>query len=140
MVPLRTLSTGPTPAPLQTVSLDAPSGVDAGRGEVFEPSVNAIATLTLALPKVGLFDPDAARKVGELYCADISVPPGLYARFSVKACSGAFRTIGDDPNHRISLEALYPESGVKIAQFWSWMILHRIRIHPAVYSIVGDRY
>lgn len=35
--------------------------------------------MTLALPKLGLCDPRARRYVGELYLADISVPPQLYA-------------------------------------------------------------
>lgn len=34
---------------------------------------------TLALPKVGLLIPEAAPYVGELYLADIGVPPQLYA-------------------------------------------------------------
>ncbi len=36
------------------LSLDVPSGLDAASGEVHEPAVRATATLTLALPKVGL--------------------------------------------------------------------------------------
>jgi NAD(P)H-hydrate epimerase len=35
--------------------------------------------MTLALPKEGLRAPEAASLVGELYLADISVPPELYA-------------------------------------------------------------
>ena len=36
------------------LALDTPSGLDAATGDVFEPTVNAAATLTLALPKQGL--------------------------------------------------------------------------------------
>ena len=61
------------------LSLDVPSGVDAGSGEVFDPAIRAAATLTLALPKTGLRSPDAEGCVGELYLADIGVPPSLYA-------------------------------------------------------------
>jgi NAD(P)H-hydrate epimerase len=61
------------------LSLDVPSGVDAGSGKVFDPAVRATATLTLALPKTGLRSPDAEGCVGELYLADIGVPPSLYA-------------------------------------------------------------
>ena len=60
------------------LSLDVPSGVDAGSGEVFDPAVRATATLTLALPKVGLRADGAVGHVGELYLADIGVPPSLY--------------------------------------------------------------
>jgi NAD(P)H-hydrate epimerase len=61
------------------LSLDAPSGVDTTTGTVFVPAVKATATMTLALPKEGLRAPDVKANVGELYLADISVPPALYA-------------------------------------------------------------
>ena len=67
-----------------TIALDAPSGVDADSGTVFDPAIEAAATLTLALPKTGLLNADIRRNIGELYCADISVPPALYARFLSK--------------------------------------------------------
>ena len=62
------------PAPI--LSLDAPSGFDTATGEVFDPTIDAAATLTLALPKRGLRS--RREHVGELYLADISVPPALY--------------------------------------------------------------
>ena len=61
------------------LSLDTPSGVDTATGVIHEPAVRAAATLTLALPKEGLRSPQAARHVGELYLADIGVPPVVYA-------------------------------------------------------------
>ena len=63
-----------------TLSLDVPSGIDATTGTVYEPSIRAAATLTLALPKKGLRAPAAISHVGELYLGDISVPPSLYGR------------------------------------------------------------
>ena len=60
------------------VSLDVPSGVDTGSGTVYEPSIRAAATLTLALPKTGLGAPEVRRRLGELYLGDLSVPPALY--------------------------------------------------------------
>ncbi len=62
------------------ISLDVPSGYDATNGVVRDPAIRAAATLTLALPKPGLQSPDARETLGELYLADISVPPGLYTR------------------------------------------------------------
>jgi len=53
------------------LALDAPSGIDTTTGTVFDPAICATATMTLALPKAELL-------VGELYLADISVPPELY--------------------------------------------------------------
>jgi NAD(P)H-hydrate epimerase len=63
------------------LALDTPSGVDSTSGIVFDPAIRATATMTLALPKTGLRA--AAAAAGELYLADISVPPGLYARFGL---------------------------------------------------------
>lgn len=62
------------------LALDVPSGIDTTTGTVHRPAIRATATLTLALPKEGLRAPAAAQHVGELYLADISVPPELYAR------------------------------------------------------------
>lgn len=59
------------------LSLDVPSGFDAASGTMLDPSIAAAATLTLALPKLGLSACDAT---GDLYVADISVPPALYKR------------------------------------------------------------
>jgi len=61
------------------LSLDAPSGMDVTTGTVYDPAVRAAATLTLALPKEGLRCTVKDDVVGELYLADISVPPSLYA-------------------------------------------------------------
>jgi NAD(P)H-hydrate epimerase len=63
------------------LSLDVPSGVDTTTGTVSDPSIRATATMTLALPKDGLRTPGLEAYVGELYLADIGVPPELYARF-----------------------------------------------------------
>jgi NAD(P)H-hydrate epimerase len=62
-------------------SLDTPSGLDVTTGEPRTPCVRATATLTLALPKVGLAR--ASSYVGELYLADISVPPFVYGRLGL---------------------------------------------------------
>lgn len=61
------------------VSLDTPSGIDTAGGRAFLPHIRAAATMTLALPKIGLLQPDALAACGQLYLADISVPPDLYA-------------------------------------------------------------
>ncbi|GAB4529374.1 MAG: hypothetical protein OHK0046_49190 [Anaerolineae bacterium] len=58
------------------LALDTPSGLDTSTGTAHTPTIHAAATLTLALPKVGL---RSAAQVGELYVADLSVPPALYA-------------------------------------------------------------
>ncbi len=67
-----------------TLALDLPSGFDATRGAVFQPVIVASATLALALPKEGLRSPGAEPYVGELYLADIGVPPALYHRIGLR--------------------------------------------------------
>jgi NAD(P)H-hydrate epimerase len=62
------------------LALDTPSGLDVTTGTAGTPCIRAAATLTLALPKVGLLD---ATEVGELYLADISVPRLVYERMSI---------------------------------------------------------
>ncbi len=62
------------------LSLDAPSGVDVTTGVPASTAIRATATLTLALPKVGLTLPPAREHVGELFLGDLGVPPELYRR------------------------------------------------------------
>jgi NAD(P)H-hydrate epimerase len=64
---------------VRIISLDTPSGLDTTTGLPGSPCIRASATLTLALPKTGLFAPGARPFVGDLYLADLSVPPELYA-------------------------------------------------------------
>lgn len=67
------------------LALDVPSGLDATTGIPASPCIRARATLTLALPKTGLLMPSARPFVGDLYLADISVPPQLYQRLGIQA-------------------------------------------------------
>lgn len=60
------------------LSLDSPSGLDTTTGTVHDPAARAAATVTLALPKRGLLAEGVAAHVGELYLADLSVPPSIY--------------------------------------------------------------
>jgi len=64
------------------LSLDVPSGFDAQTGKGSAVMMRAAATLTLALPKRGLSAPGIRGVVGDLYLADISVPPQLYEQLT----------------------------------------------------------
>jgi NAD(P)H-hydrate epimerase len=66
----------------EVLALDIPSGLDATTGEILSPAVKADATLTLALPKTGLELGDPGI-IGDLFLADIGVPPALYAQPSL---------------------------------------------------------
>lgn len=61
------------------LSLDAPSGLNTTTGLSSDCCINAKATMTLAMPKTGLFTENGKQCVGTLYLADIGVPPELYA-------------------------------------------------------------
>ena len=65
------------------LSLDVPSGIESTSGEIFEPAIQAAATLTLALPKTGFQNPGIQNNMGELFVADISVPFGVYERMGI---------------------------------------------------------
>ncbi|MDZ7843381.1 MAG: NAD(P)H-hydrate epimerase [Anaerolineales bacterium] len=87
--------------PAPRLSLDIPSGIDATAGVVHQVHIRADCTLTLALPKTGLLETRARAAVGELYAADISVPPDLYkhlgfARGPVFPRSGLIQLSGED--------------------------------------------
>jgi hypothetical protein len=60
------------------LALDLPSGLDATTGTVAGVAVRAAATLTLAAPKTGLTVAGAAPYVGDLYLADVGVPPEAF--------------------------------------------------------------
>jgi NAD(P)H-hydrate epimerase len=62
------------------LALDLPTGLDPDTGAISEPHIRALATLTIAAPKVGLFAPASRQAVGDLYVADISVPAFVYER------------------------------------------------------------
>jgi NAD(P)H-hydrate epimerase len=66
-------------AGVPVLSLDVPSGVITDTGEAFGVAVQPTRTLTLALPKVGLKRENA----GELWLADLGIPPGVYARAGI---------------------------------------------------------
>jgi NAD(P)H-hydrate epimerase len=66
------------------LALDAPSGLDTTTGIPGNPCIRATATMTLALPKTGLMAPEALKYTGNLYLADISVPPQLYRKLGIK--------------------------------------------------------
>jgi len=67
---------------IPVIALDAPSGLDVD-GLTSVLTVKANATLTLALPKIGLTLPQNQNQVGVLYVADIGVPRELYQELGI---------------------------------------------------------
>jgi NAD(P)H-hydrate epimerase len=62
----------------RVLSLDVPSGLEATTGDAPGVAVRPERTLTLALPKTGL-----RGLAGDLYLADIGIPPQVYERLGV---------------------------------------------------------
>jgi len=60
------------------VAVDIPSGLSADSFELIGPAVKADFTVTMAAPKIAHIFPPAEDYTGELYVADISVPPFLF--------------------------------------------------------------
>lgn len=58
-------------------SIDIPSGLDADTGQVHGIAVKATQTVTLALPKRGLFEGEGPRYAGKIEVADIGIPHEL---------------------------------------------------------------
>ena len=77
------------------LALDIPSGLDATTGCPGDPCIRADATLTLALPKTGLKARTASEFVGDLYLADIGVPPSAYTGASLGLDVGLIFAVGD---------------------------------------------
>ncbi|MBI4128498.1 MAG: NAD(P)H-hydrate epimerase [Parcubacteria group bacterium] len=62
------------------LAVDAPSGLDVTSGDHYEPTIEATATVTFALPKSGYFKESAAHFLGTLYIADVGIPEYVYRR------------------------------------------------------------
>ena len=87
---IATLITKASRSVARTLAVDIPSGLDATSGEPGHPCIDADLTLTFGLPKVGFLNPKARGLLGDLYLADISLPPNVYTYFSQE--SSLFRT------------------------------------------------
>lgn len=63
------------------VSIDVPSGLNADTGQVYGVAVKAARTVTLALPKAGLFEGEGPKYAGEIEVVDMGIPRELLAPF-----------------------------------------------------------
>jgi len=63
------------------VSIDIPSGLDTDTGEVHGVAVKASKTVTLTLPKRGLFEGEGRQYAGEIEVVDIGMPRELLSPF-----------------------------------------------------------
>jgi NAD(P)H-hydrate epimerase len=75
------------PAPV--LAIDLPSGLDATTGVAGNPTMHATWTITLALPKTGIMAAGHA-VTGDIWLADIGVPPEVFARVGVEVPGDVF--------------------------------------------------
>ena len=66
------------------VAVDLPSGMDADTGNVDDACPYADMTVTLAFPKIGLFNFPGAARVGNLKIVDIGIPESLADRIPIE--------------------------------------------------------
>ena len=69
----------------RVLALDLPSGLDAATGDTPGGCARATTTITLAAPKCGMLQREGRQVVGDLFVADIGIPPAL------------LRVVGVDP-------------------------------------------
>ena len=73
------LIAGAQAAAIPILAVDIPSGLGADSGTPLGASFRATWTVTMGLPKVGMWAPSAAAFVGEMEVAEIGFPPDLLA-------------------------------------------------------------
>lgn len=69
----------------KVLAVDIPTGLDADSGKPYEPCIRAHLTVTLALPKKGLFAKGTKKYTGTLYVAEIGIPQEVYSALGIKA-------------------------------------------------------
>lgn len=57
------------------VACDMPSGVDPTTGEVHQPAITAVATVSFGFPKIGLLRHPARAHCGRMICVEMGFPP-----------------------------------------------------------------
>jgi NAD(P)H-hydrate epimerase len=68
----------------EVLSIEVPSGINLNVGKPGTLTVKASATLVMAVPKFGHFKLHASKLVGELFMADISIPPEIYRSLKIE--------------------------------------------------------
>jgi len=72
------------------LSIDIPTGIDPTTGRIGDPVINAVATVTLGAPKIGLFLDPARLCAGDLWLAPIGFDATIIAPHA-----GRFRALDD---------------------------------------------
>jgi hydroxyethylthiazole kinase-like uncharacterized protein yjeF len=75
---------------IKIIAIDLPSGMDANNGAIDPACPYADITVTLGLPKLGLFNFPGAERVGKLKIADIGIPETLAESVTTELTTGSW--------------------------------------------------
>jgi hydroxyethylthiazole kinase-like uncharacterized protein yjeF len=75
---------------IKIIAVDLPSGMDADSGDIDPACPRADITVTLAFPKLGLFNFPGAERVGKLKIADIGIPESLAESVTTELITGSW--------------------------------------------------
>lgn len=73
------------------LAVDIPSGLDATTGKPYQPCIQAVATITLGLPKTGLITKYARPYVGKLFLTDLGIPDFIYQQAGIEIPPAIFK-------------------------------------------------
>ncbi len=79
---------------LHIIALDLPSGLNADTGAADPACLHADNTITLGFPKLGLFNPQEAERVGKITVADIGIPLHLAEQITTEIITGNWASTG----------------------------------------------
>lgn len=82
---------------LPVVSVDLPSGLNADTGEIGGRCIEATATVTFALPKIGLATYPGAKYAGDVSVAEIGIPEAAFRTAGIRT----YLTSEDDVIYRL---------------------------------------
>jgi len=68
----------------RVLSIDVPSGLDAGSGQAYDPCVRADTTCTLTAAKAGLWSAQARSFAGRVVVADIGMPQSAWQKSGLR--------------------------------------------------------
>jgi len=77
------------------LAVDIPSGLDSDTGEAHTPTVRAMVTVTLGLPKAGLVTADGPAMAGEVWVADIGIPHQVFHEMGIEVAEHLLAGTGD---------------------------------------------
>jgi NAD(P)H-hydrate epimerase len=89
--PIATLIKQLNASPKPVIAIDNPSGLDMSTGKPTSHCIQADETITLALPKLPLYEKTAHEYVGRLFLVDLGIPDFIYLQLGIDIEPGLFK-------------------------------------------------